>query len=194
VHHWIIGTPFQYTAISFAAVGILCMYSTKRIRSYALRMCFTSLVILIMISRLFGLVSVEKSFLRREAAIDWDPSLSYIGYFASNKAGDAVFIAAGWGVATQIYCLSNGKRKLVYEPFYNYEGVSQLKGIIEKSGKKIIYILKKRPEKKVFVNNTAQILKDVKLIEELKEVPVDNEIAQLKAVESKKYLYITKKI
>ena len=187
VHHWILGTPFQYAAISFALLGIV--HEVKR-RNHELRflaLVFAFLLISFAIPRFFGISSVQKSFYRKTASIHYDPSLTKIGLFAANHANEANFIAADWGVATQIFCMSNGQTNLVYEPFWNYKGLQDLQNIIYTSGKKFIYIVRKRPKTDVNPENTARILKDVEKLPGWNEIPVESEISQLRAVEVRKF-------
>ncbi len=194
VNHWIIGTPFQYTAISFALVGVYSMKSNGNLQLQLFRGIFTPIVILLIISRVMGIVSIEKSFQRGDTSLDWDPSLSEMGHFASKLSNDAIFIASDWGVATQIFCLSNGLPDLVYEPFWKYRGPNDIKSIIDKRSKKIIYLVNKKRKTNVKPYNTNRILRDIETLKYLKPTPVEKEISELKAVEIRKFLYIAKGI
>lgn len=190
VHHWIIGTPFQYAAISLAVMGLHRADTVGSLRERFLRITFMSVVVLLLISRLPGIVSVEKSFLHGEASLTWDPSLTEIGYSAGKRANEAVFIAADWGVATQIYCLSDGQPDLVHELFWNYQGPQDIRHVVEKAGKKTLYVVVKKPNSKVKPENTARILRDMEKLPGWDEIPVESEVAELGAVEVRKFSYV----
>jgi hypothetical protein len=191
-NHWVIGTPFQYAAVSFALVGFWSAENLVILRRGLVRIIFSSVLILLMLLRVSGVVSIEKSFQRGDASMDWDPSLTDIGRFASSRANEAIFIAADWGVATQILCLSNGRPDLVFELFWNYQGLDQIGSIIKKTRKETIYVVKKKPGTDVSPQNTTRILRDVEKLRGWKEMAVEQEIAKLKALEIRKFSYMSK--
>lgn len=192
VHHWIIGTPFQYAAISFTLIGFFSRNNTVNFHVKFFRIILCFLLVLLVIPRLFGIVSLERSFQRGETSVRWDPSLSKIGYFANNRSNEAIFLAPDWGVATQIFCLSNGRPDLVYELFWEYKGIDEIISIIKRSGKKIVYLVNKKPNSDVFPDNTTKILRDINRLTCLKEVPVEDDLTDLRAVELRKFYYIVK--
>lgn len=189
VHHWIIGTPFHYTSICLSLIGLYGISGDDISYVLPFRILFSFIMILFVLSRLLGVVSVEKSFYCGKASLRWDPSLTKMGEFASNRANEAVFVAADWGVATQIVCFSNGKPGLVYELFWNYRGPEDIKYVIEQTGKKILYIVFLRPNSGVCPESTKHILRDMGLMSGWKKVPVEKDIANLKAVGVRKFLH-----
>jgi len=190
VHHWIIGTPFQYMAISLAFVGLYVSQPTINLNMRLWRIIFNFLIITLLAFRLLGLVSLEKSFIKGAASRYWDFSLTKIGYFAVKHSEEAVFIAANWGVATQIYCLSNGKPNFVYEPFLQYGGLEHIRRIIKESGKNTLYlVINKTANLKHDV--TLRIIRDIETLPNWKEVPVENSIKELTTVEIRKFSYIS---
>ncbi len=76
--------------------------------------------------RLPNLASVEGALARGSASAAWDPSLRRIGELAAKNADRSLYVASDWGVATQIYCLSNGRPEIVREPFWHYKGPKDL--------------------------------------------------------------------
>lgn len=190
VHHWIIGTPFQYMAISLAFVGLYVSQPTINLSMKLWRISFSFLVITLLVFRLLGLVSLEKSFIKGATSLGWDSSFTKIGYFAAEHSEEVVFVAANWGVAAQIYCLSNGKPNLVYEPFWQYGGSEQLRRIIKESGKNTLYLV---------INKTVnlkhdvalRIIRDIETLPNWKEVPVENSIKESEAIKTRKFSYIS---
>jgi hypothetical protein len=196
VHHWIIGTPFQYTAISFSLAGIYYRIKDSagsRFHFHLFRVVITAIILVVIVSRLFGFISLERSFFRGDTSITWDPSLSKIGYFASNHTKESIFIAADWGIAGQIYCLSDGYPNFVHEIFRDYKDPKQIKAIIDQTRKNILYVVFKYPKTEVKPNNTERILQDINKLPEWlpgwNEIPVDNEIENLKAVKVRKFIH-----
>lgn len=187
-HHWIIGTPFQYVAISLMFLSFETMKEHNDPFKEYLKKIFVILTIILIGSRIIGFISLEKSLIKKSSSIHWDPSFTLIGYFAKTHAEQATFIAADWGVATQIYCLANGQEKIVYELFWDYKGKSDLKYVAKNSGKNIIYIVFKKPPSYVNLQNTNRILEDCQKMEGWQEVPPDKEIKNLKALDIKKFI------
>lgn len=189
VHHWTIGTPFQYAAVSLALAGFSDAEPQASSPDRLSRPVLLSLIVLLILPRLFGLASTERALLRGQAGSEWDPSLTKIGLFAARHADDAVFIASDWGMGTQIFCLSNGRPDLVHELFWNYRGPDEMKKVLRESGKRIMYLVDKKPHTKVNPANTARMLHDIDMLTDWKETAVDKEAANLKAVEVRKLLY-----
>ncbi|MHC4267837.1 MAG: hypothetical protein ACYSTS_05170 [Planctomycetota bacterium] len=194
VHHWLIGTPFQYIAISFALVGLHQIKATFRFHFKLFYMFFVAILIIFVIIRCIGLASVERSFSREATSELFDASITEFGHLASNRTEEAVFFAADHGIATQIYCFSNGYPHFVYELFADYKGPEQIRKIIEQSGKKIIYVVVRNPSMQLIPENTEKIFQDIDAISDWlpgwHEVSLENEMAELKAVNVRKYVYI----
>lgn len=193
-HHWIIGTPFQYTAISFTFFGLYHMKTPSDIRIKLFQISFTSILIIFLIVRCVGLTSLEKSFFRGDTSVMFDSSITKLGHLASNRAKEAIFMAADHGIATQIYCLSNGHPNLVHELFANYKGPKQIKDIIRQTGKTIMYVVIRNPSMQLIPKNTENIFRDIDTLSDWlpgwEEVLVENELADLKAIKVRKFMYI----
>ena len=101
-----IGTPFQYLALSMALVRP----DRPRVRpprlALACRVVLVGVVGVLMVVRAQGTLDLVDAFRRGASSKDWDPSLTCLGELAAKRAGRDRFIAGNWGVATQIYCLS----------------------------------------------------------------------------------------
>ncbi|MFP5288597.1 MAG: hypothetical protein ACLGI9_22870 [Thermoanaerobaculia bacterium] len=173
-HHWILGTPFQYAAVALA----LSALRTRRALGFAL----AALTALWLASRLPGLVETERALLAGRASTAWDPSLAEIGRFAADRPARTVFVASDWGVATQILAFSGGRRGLVYEPFWRYEGPEQLRRIQEESGARVLYLVRLRNPPRPVPGATERIERDLAADPRWREVPVEPEAARLKAV------------
>jgi hypothetical protein len=193
-HHWIIGTPFQYTAISFTFFVLHHMKTTPYNRFKLFHITFTSIIIIFLIFRFVGLASLEKSFFRGDTSVMFDSSITKFGNLASNRAKEAIFIAADHGITTQIYCLSNGHPNLVYELFASYKGPKQINDIIRETGKTIMYVVIRNPSIQLIPKNTENIFRDIDTISDWlpgwDEVLVENELADLKAVKVRKFMYV----
>lgn len=182
-HHWILGTPFQYAALALA----LSAEGGQRLRRPALAV----LAALWIAARLPGLVAVEAALARGSASPSWDPSLARIGKFAAARAGEAVFLASDWGVATQIHCFGNGRPGLVHEPFWQYRGPEQLREITRTSGRGFLYLVRLRQAPEVVPGATDRIERDLADDPGLREVPVEPEVAALREVLVKKFVVFT---
>jgi hypothetical protein len=190
IHHWLVGTPLQYAAIAFALVGLQDLDTAGALRWQLFRTVFLAAMALLVVSRLVSIVSLEKSFLNGDASMSWDPSLTEIGYFASKESGQAVFIAADWGIGAQILSLSDGQPDLLSELYSNYRGPEDLKSVVKQSGKRIAYVVVKKPNSPVNPRNTARIMRDIETSPDWKQLPVEAEVAKLRAVGVEKFLYV----
>jgi hypothetical protein len=186
-HHWLVATPFQYTAISFAIAGISQTRVVEHTPHGFIRGMFTCFFICLMISRLYGIAVFEKSLLRGDASKHWDPSLTKLGILASEETADAVFIAADWGVATQVFCLSNGHPNFVHEIFWDYQGPDHIISITQKTEKNFFYIITLDPISHVKPETTNRILHDAERLKDWREVTPETEFAKLEAVTVRKF-------
>lgn len=180
VHHWILGTPIQYAALALA----LSAPAGKRLRGLALR----GLAALWIAARLPGLVAVEQALARRSASPAWDPSLARLGEFAAARAGQAVFVASDWGVATQIHCFGNGRTGLVHEPFWRYRGPEQLREISRTAHRRVLYLVRLRNPPRVVPGALDRIERDLAADPGLREVPAEPEAAALREVLVRKFV------
>ncbi|HSF43949.1 MAG TPA: hypothetical protein VLT87_29430, partial [Thermoanaerobaculia bacterium] len=139
-------------------------------------------------ARLPGLVAVEQEFARGSASPAWDPSLARIGEFAAARAGEAVFVASDWGVATQILCFGNGRPGLVHEPFWHYRGPEQLREITRTRDHRVFYLVRLRNSPRVVPGATDRIERDLAADPGLREVPAEPEAASLREVLVRKFI------
>lgn len=180
IHHWILGTPFQYAAIALAVAN----------PSRKLRATFLAGVIACVGWRLPGMIAIERGILEGRASKRWDPSLAQVGRFAAKMAGRAVFVASDWGVGAQIYCFSNGRPGLLYEPFWRYAGPRELHAIQTTSGTSVLYLVRLEPPVLVKREITKKIEHDLVADGSWREVPVEPEVAHLAAVNVRKFVYV----
>jgi len=184
VHHWILGTPFQYAAIAAA----LALPVGAARRAWASRAVLAAVVLLCVGLRADGLVRTRDSLLRGEASAGWDPSLTAAGEFAARAAGRATFLAADWGVASQILCLSDGDTSLVHELFWGYRGPDDIRDCIDRAGVDAFYVVTKKPPTTVHPENTRRIVRDAAELSGWRETPVEPEVSDLPAVGFRKFV------
>lgn len=144
-HHWILATPFQYLAAALAMQGLPAAASPRRGQRVA-GILLIGLVGFWFGPRIVGIASIEQALRQGDASPGWDPSLARLGEFAARRTDRALFVAAGWGVGTQIRCFSNGRPGLLEELFWNYRGASQLHELLASSGKPVVYLVRLRTD------------------------------------------------
>jgi hypothetical protein len=189
VHHWILGTPFQYLAIGLALQSGTHAVGSASARANAARLFLAMGVVVLLAVRLAGLISLEHALWQGEAARGWHPSLTQLGRFAASRADEAIFIAADWGVATQIYCLSNGRPGLVHEPYWSYRGPLDLLRLQQRSGATALYAVALNPPSRVMPETTERIFRDLVNAPYWREVAVEPEASSLAAATVRKFLY-----
>jgi hypothetical protein len=183
VHHWILGTPFQYGAIAMAVAAC---------GAPGLRASFTSralgvLVVLVLAVRLPNMVTMEKALAAGMASDRFDPSFTRIGDLAAERSGDSVFIAADWGTGTQVYCLGNGQDDLIYEPFWNADPAATIREIAGSTGKSNIYTLTTGIAPQFQAASTA-IHQTLASLPGWSEAPVEPEFRALRAIQVRKFV------
>jgi hypothetical protein len=178
VHHWLLGTPFQYAAVALALPAL----SRGIGRRKALGITLAALTALWLAMRLPGLVQTERALAAGRASSSWDPSLAEIGRFAADREKGTIFIASDWGVATQILTFSGGRPGLVYEPFWRYEGPRQLRTLEEESGARVLYLVRLREPPRTVPGALERIEHDLLDDPRWREVPVEAEAVRLRQV------------
>jgi hypothetical protein len=178
VHHWLLGTPFQYAAVALALPAL----SRGTGRQKAFGITLAALTILWLAVRLPGLVQTERALAAGRASSSWDPSLAEIGRFAADREKGTIFIASDWGVATQILAFSGGRPGLVYEPFWHYEGPEELRTLEEESGARVLYLVRLRDPQRTVPGAMERIEHDLLDDPRWREVPVEAEAARLRQV------------
>ncbi len=185
VHHWIIGTPFQYLSISLIGSQY---QKLRRVMVYI----FSALLLIFIVIRSTGIFSLEQFLSNGDSSIKWDPSINVLGEFAQRNTDDSIFIAGDWGIANQLICFTNGKTGVIYELFYgggNNRSVEDIVETIKNSNLPNVYLLFISPP--VFTNEDRRdkILLEisVKLSPAWKLQPLEKDIANLNSVILYKY-------
>jgi hypothetical protein len=191
VHHWVVGTPFQYLAIATAAGASGHDPPPARLPRLALACRGALLATLgaLLIARIYGTLDVASALTHGAASRQWDPSLTRFGELAAQRAGQDLFVAAGWGVAIQIYCLSGGELGVVREPYWGTTTTPL--GLVTADDLKryrSIYLVtlvdQTFPEPAV----TRRLVAALESHPNLREVPIEKEFAGLAAVKVRKFL------
>jgi hypothetical protein len=189
VHHWVLGTPFQYVAVGLTFDALKAQSSAIRAVVRLPRLLLPLVVGVLLTVRLAGLWSVENMLWQGDTSRTWHPNLTQVGLFAAEHANKAIFVAADWGVATQIYCLSNGRHGLVQEIFSSYTGPEDLLRLQKQFGVKVVYVVSLNPPSKVRLENTQRIFQDLESDSHWRETKVEPLIANFTAVTVRKFLF-----
>jgi hypothetical protein len=147
-HHWILATPFQYLAIALALRALPWRGTSggRRIAGLALAVLATLWLGL----RLAALGSLESALRHGSASEAWDPSLAELGQFAARRPPGTLFVATGWGVATQILCFADGRPGRVVEPFWDERGLGAPEIAAAIDGARTLYVVRLRGDTGVF--------------------------------------------
>ena len=194
-HHWIMGTPFQYLAFALAAASLWSPGS----RSKAGRALFVTCLAALLVARVPAVLSACDAVRGDKYSKAWDPSLSTAAAFAARQPASAIFIAANWGTATQVFCFANGRQDFVFEPFWRYGGPETLNPILESPARRLVIAAAIRPasplkpgEINTLRQVTAAIFRDLATTPGWEEVPVDPLIQNLRAVEIRMFRRTTR--
>lgn len=148
VHHWIIGTPFQYVAVA-AALGVV---RGRRKRAFLLAVGVWVVLRVVLAGHLEGALLAGKASRR------WDPQLTRLAEAAARAPADEVFLAADWGMALPIYCFSQGRAGIVREPLWTNEWRTQVADLERPGRYRRIHVLTMNPPTGLRPQRTAVIL------------------------------------
>ena len=192
VNHWILGTPFQYVAIALTLMGLSAAKAALSDSGRFVHRWLSPALAFLLISRLVGIVSLGTSLLRGEASDQLDPSLTTIGHFAAERAGEAVFLTANWGVGPQLYCLSDGRPDLVYGLDASHHIQDDIRGILEQTQKKTVYVIFHERRRTPQSGQVVRILREMRHLPGWEEQPVEHEVAALGVVGVRKFAYLAR--
>jgi hypothetical protein len=187
VHHWITGTPFQYIAISLLVSG--AFEGRKDGYHVISRYLYMALFGIFGIVRISGMLSVVNSMARGITSPNYDISYTQIGEFAANNSDDAIFMAADWGVGTQILCFLNGDPSSLLLPNWKTNTVVDIVRPIMDSEKSVLYIIFPIPTTLVTSEEKQSILEEMdRNLEPTWQLQIiEDELLQMKALEIIKY-------
>jgi hypothetical protein len=177
-HHWIQATPFQYAAFALAAGA-----STNRRRT---RMALFAVLLALFLVRLPNVLYVEWALVEGKSSEAFDPAFARLGEAAAARAPKATFIAADWGTAAQIYCMSDGDDDLVYETFWDADPAGASRLVMDKTRKKTLYVVTSglTPQ---FDEAARFAIDAVATSTNWAEAPVEKELADLSVVKVRKF-------
>jgi hypothetical protein len=190
VHHWILGTPFQYIAIAL----FISNWEEKTVvfKKKLFKYLVMALLIFFSLSRIAGLASMEDSLTRGDSTIAWDASLNRFAQFAASKSDSAYFLTTDWVEKNQLTCFMNGNdSSVLHRRVVGYPTVPQLFDTVKKSNRTELYILFPVPATALYLTpSEKQMILDEasrELSPEWQMVPVDKQFSNLRALEIVKY-------
>lgn len=178
VHHWVIGTPFQYAAFAFAAHALSHQECHGALANRSLKWFFLPALTLIMFARIPSLVVTETAIQAGSTSPNFDPATLRLGEFAVRQPRDSVFLASEWGVSLQILCLSNGEIE-VPEIYWDYSGRDD---ILRAVGDAPRFFLVAGRAGEAHPGQTDRILADARSLRSFRERPVGPEAAYWRTV------------
>src|SRR6185503_12876434 len=117
LHHWILGTPFQYAAVILALAGLSEDVEMRARRLPQVLLVATAVALIAV--RLPNLVAVEQSLAAGKSSERFDPEFTRVAELSLARSAEAVFVSGDWGSATQLYCVGNGRPGFVYAPYWS---------------------------------------------------------------------------
>jgi len=159
LYHWLVGTPFQYAGLVLMASACIEMFFSRRMKGIPGRLLQALLIVFTLI--LFLPRIADAAWLRQQLtsgkySSKWSPELNQLGDFAAAHEEGAIFVAADWGIATQIICYLNGKPGKVAELFWYYQSEQDFLSLLGPQVKHV-YVLNLQPSANVVPENTTRI-------------------------------------
>jgi hypothetical protein len=143
-HHWILGTPFQYLAMVLA---IQSLPTASPLKPDTWSPAWIATIVLALVwapVRTERLLTLQGALARGESSEHYHPDLNELGRYGAGH-DEAHFAAASWGVAFPIVCFSNGRRGMVREYFWNYDGLATVEAQMKRHKKRVLYLVSLQP-------------------------------------------------
>jgi len=139
VHHWILGSPFQYGAIALA-LAALAVQAERGSRETAIYgVACRVVVIALMAVRIPNMAALEMALASGKTSDRFHPAFTRLAEIAAVRSKESAFIAADWGTGTQVYCLADGQEDLIYEAFWSVEPRQSVLEIVRTTKKNTLY-------------------------------------------------------
>jgi hypothetical protein len=188
VHHWVLGTPFQYLAFALVVTGMSRARPSITGRRLVVAIAVIVALAGVVVMRVPQMAALEGALLRGETSRSWHPSLTELGTFAAHRGRQALFLASDWGVATQIYCLAQGQPLVVREMYWDYTGPGMIEEALEQSKKDIFYLVRTEPPARVRSDNSQRIEEDVSELAGWVEIPPEPETGAFETLHVRKFM------
>jgi hypothetical protein len=192
VHHWIFGTPFQYMALALAFAAWFPARAgapESREKPVALlRLVLAGCTAVLLATGMLGMVNVERAFAAGRYSVTFSPDLTTVAKAAAAEGPDAIFLAADWGVATQIYCMSNGRDDLVKELYGRYHGPQTLESLVGSPQIRSFYLAALNPPTAVAPEDVARIFADAATLPGWRVEPLQGKLAEVRNVSLTRYV------
>lgn len=188
-HHWILGTPFHYAALMLAFDALRQRSpdggpALKRAAVVAL-----SVLLLVFVSqRVVTTLGIERDIARERSALWWDPSLTKLGEFTETLPRDSAIIAASWGVASQMFCLSNGRPFFVFEAIWDDIDEQGLAQFIVQTRRNAYYVVELAPPPHASFYRTMRLRELINSFPYWREVPVEPEAQRFTSAHVRKFI------
>ncbi len=179
IHHWILGTPWQYLAV--ALIANLPFRRCNAAGRVGLALAAAILAVWIPV-RLAGLVHLERALYQGQASELWSPELTTFAEFAGSQCGKARFIALSWGLSYPIYAFSDGCPSITRELYWNYSGIGHLREILADAGRDEVYLVSSRVGRPINEDKAKQIEADLRTLPDWTEVEPPAAISQLRTI------------
>ncbi len=186
-HHWVIGTPFQYLAIAMAIGGP--EHPPIRLPRLAVvsRAALVGVVGVLILVRAHGTLDLARALARGDSSETWAPSLTRLGELGAQRAGHDLFVAGNWGVATQMYCLSNGHPSMVRE-LLQWPTVPPLEKVLDLDRYSSFYLVLKVPHTFPDPVVTRRLITAFEEHPNLREIPAEPSLTHLAGVKVRRFV------
>lgn len=168
IHHWVIGTPLHYLAFALTLGGARADEPRSRASRVILRWIFKPGLLLLIALRLPPVFAIE-SYIRADLhSIAFNPETTELAAFANRQPADVPILATEWGIATQMFCLSNGRRASP-EIYWDYRGPDDLRRLAQD---RPVFFLAAWNGADSHPGVTERALADARALPEFREAPV----------------------
>lgn len=131
-HHWTLLLPMLPLALVLAWRRLPAQTRGRRLGAALLGVW--------VVFRLLAVGDLGRALATGAASAQWSPALTTAARLAVSEA-DRTFVMVGtWGLATQIYCLANGRPGFVREMWWEYPGPKELKSLLPRDGRDIVVL------------------------------------------------------
>ncbi|MEM7199667.1 MAG: hypothetical protein AAF628_05335 [Planctomycetota bacterium] len=183
LHHWAIGTPFQYVAAGLALTA--CRQSARR-RGRAIGGAILALLVLLCGARAPGLLDYWEAVDQGRHSHMYSPDITALATFAAQQPSTTVFLASDWGATAAIYCLAQGRPQHVVDFYWWYAEPRHFDIVLD--GKATFYLYRLAQPAAILPQVTQQMERDALALSGWRRVAPEPDLQPLADLSVQKFI------
>jgi hypothetical protein len=179
IHHWIVGTPFQYVALALALPALHKWNYHEKVLG--------GLVLCLIAFRIPAVASIEQALISGQSSASFSPAFNQLIEFAGTHKNDAILVSSDWGSGTQIYCGTNGAENTAFEPYWADGAGNGVLSIAAAAKQNTMYVITTSMSPQ-FAPASAAIIQAMQTAPDWTPAAPDNEMRSISQIQIRKFV------